>query len=498
MDSTPPKAAAPDATPPARRRATDDPVVVLKARILDKLNYQVGKSVEAASARDWFVATALAVRNVAVDSWGASRKRTTAARAKRVYYLSLEFLIGRLLMDAIGNLGLTETVREALSQCGVDLDVIAEEEPDAALGNGGLGRLAACFMESLSTLGISACGYGIRYEHGLFRQVIDHGLQQELPEEWLSLGNPWEFERIEIAYNIGFWRLCGGGAASIRCRGEVRLASGGDRARHGVRHAGDRGRAADQYAAALGGARATTPLHLENFNRGDHVGALKDRVRTEAISRVLYPGDESPAGQELRLRQEFFFASASLQDIIRRHMQVYQDLQTLPDQVSVQLNDTHPAISVAELMRQLVDEHAVPWDRAWEMTVAILSYTNHTLLPEALETWPVALMERLLPRQMQIIYMLNAQHLERARAAGADEAKLARVSLVDEQNGRRIRMGHLSFSRIARHQRRLRAAFEAGGGTAVFPIWRRCIPAVSATRPTASLSAAGCTAPIRG
>jgi starch phosphorylase len=429
----------------SRRRVGDDPVLLLKTRILDKLNYQVGKTENAASPRDWFVATALAVRNVAVDNWTTSRDTNKQAGAKRVYYLSLEFLIGRLLMDTIGNLGLTETVRAALAQLGVDLDAIALEEPDAALGNGGLGRLAACFMESLATLSISACGYGIRYEHGLFRQVIDSGLQQELPEDWLSLGNPWEFERIEIGYNIGFGGYVGvephangAGVSYIWHPAETVRAVAYDMPVVGYG-------TSQTNTLRLWAARATTPLHLEDFNRGDHVGALRERVRTEAISRVLYPGDESPAGQELRLRQEYFFASASLQDIIRRHLNYYGTLETLTDKVAVQLNDTHPAISIAELMRLLVDEHGIDWDRAWTMTVATFSYTNHTLLPEALETWPVPLMERLLPRQMQIIYMLNAQHLERARAAGADDAKLARVSLVDERDGRRIRMGNLSF-----------------------------------------------------
>ena len=428
---------------PATRRS--DPVLVLKTRILDKLQYQVGKTVGAASPRDWFVATALAVRNEAVDNWTTSRELNKASGAKRVYYLSLEFLIGRLLMDTIGNLGLTDTVRSALAQCGVDLDAIAVEEPDAALGNGGLGRLAACFMESLATLGINACGYGIRYEHGLFRQMIENGVQQELPEDWLSQGNPWEFERLEISYPVGFGGYVraeqlgtGKGVRFVWHPGEVVSAVAHDMPVVGFG-------TTQTNTLRLWAAHATTPLHLEDFNKGDHVGALRERVRVEAISRVLYPGDESQAGQELRLRQEYFFASASLQDIIRRHLNYYGTLDTLPDKVAVQLNDTHPAISIAELMRLLVDEHAMDWDRAWTMTVSIFSYTNHTLLPEALETWPVPLMERLLPRQMQIIYMLNAQHLERAKAAGADDAKLARVSLVDEQNGRRIRMGHLSF-----------------------------------------------------
>ncbi len=434
--------APPNSTPP---EAGPDAVSAMKSRILDKLNYQVGKSPEAASARDWFVATALAVRNQAVDNWATTRRACRAEGAKRVYYLSLEFLIGRLLMDTLGNLGLTETVRAALADCAIDLDTIAREEPDAALGNGGLGRLAACFMDSMATLGIHACGYGIRYEHGLFRQLIDHGVQKEQPEDWLSLGNPWEFERIEIAYDIGFGGFVatephpqGWGVRYVWRAAETVRAVAYDMPVIGFR-------TTQTNTLRLWAARATSSIDLEDFNRGDHVGALRERVQVEAISRVLYPGDDSPAGQELRLRQEFFFTSASLQDTIRRHLSAHPSLDNLPEKVSVQLNDTHPAIAIAELMRLLVDVHCLSWDRAWEMTVAIFSYTNHTLLPEALETWPVPLMERLLPRHMQIIYMLNAQHLERAKASGFDDAALARVSLVDENSGRRIRMGHLSF-----------------------------------------------------
>ncbi len=419
-------------------------VAALQQRILSKLVYQVGRTSASANSRDWFVAVALTVRDSAVDCWLPSTRRTQEGRGKRVYYLSLEFLIGRLLLDTIGNLGLTEALREALAGCGVDLDAIAREEPDAALGNGGLGRLAACFMESMATLAVPAFGYGIRYEHGLFRQVIENGVQQELPEDWLSLGNPWEFERAEIAYPVGFGghvtMLPGGsGAASYAWQpSEVVRAVAYDTPVLGAeaRHAN---------TLRLWAARPTTPLHLESFNRGDHVGAQTDRVRVEAISRVLYPGDETDAGQELRLRQEFFFASASLQDLLRRHLASSPSLDNLADQAAIQLNDTHPAIAIAELMRLLVDVHGVEWDRAWAITVASFGYTNHTLLPEALETWAVPLMERLLPRHMQIIYLLNARHLGHARANGADDALLARISLIDERHGRRVRMGHLSF-----------------------------------------------------
>jgi starch phosphorylase len=426
----------------------------MRASIVAKLTYQVGKSPGVASERDWFVATALAVRDSVLDCWFDSTRRTYESGGKRVYYLSLEFLIGRLLFDAIGNLGLMDEVRAALAAEGVDLERLREQEPDAALGNGGLGRLAACFMESMATLGIPAFGYGIRYEHGLFRQVIVDGIQQELPEDWLSLGNPWEFERAEVAYPIGFGGTVArqegaGGTAYAWHPAETLSAVAYDMPVVGGPTPDGSDDAAPTHHAntlRLWSAQATTPMQLDDFNRGDHVGALRDRVRVEAVSRVLYPGDESDAGQELRLRQEFFFASASLQDLMRRHLEQFGTLANLSDKAAIQLNDTHPAIAVAEMMRLLVDVHGIEWAAAWATTVATFAYTNHTLLPEALETWPVSLMERLLPRHMQIIYLLNARHLEHVTAHGpVDEALLRTLSVIDERNGRRVRMGHLAF-----------------------------------------------------
>jgi starch phosphorylase len=412
----------------------------LSRAILSKLIYDVGGREERASPRDWFLATTLATRDRIIDRWRLSNNETAEHGHKQVCYLSLEFLIGRLLSDALGNLGLTEQMRQVLGELGVDLEEVFAQEPDAALGNGGLGRLAACFMESMASLGIPAIGYGIRYENGLFRQVIRDGQQQEVPEDWLSLGNPWEFERSGIVYDIGFGGHVTAGPDDrlIWLPGEVVRAIAYD-----TPVVGWRGQWVNTLR--LWSARATDPLHLDAFNSGDHVGALAGRVRAEAISRVLYPGDESPAGQELRLRQEYFFASASLQDLIRRHLRLHGDIATLAEKASVQLNDTHPAIGVAELMRLLVDLHGVGWDAAWDIARATFSYTNHTLMPEALESWPVPLMERLLPRNMQIIYMINARHLETARAEGASDAQLSAVSLIDEHHGRRVRMGHLAF-----------------------------------------------------
>ncbi len=424
---------------------TDRSVEVLRKAVLAKLAYAVGKRSPDASERDWFLATALTVRDHIVAGWQDSYQKANAGPTKRVYYMSLEFLIGRLLFDAMINLGLTAPMREALAGLGVDLDKLRTIEPDAALGNGGLGRLAACFMESMATLAIPAYGYGIRYDHGLFRQVVKDGWQQEYPENWLSFGNPWEFARPEIAYDIGF----GGTVDMLETATGVPQyvwspAETVEAVAYDIPVVGWRGRHVNTLR--LWSARAADPLRLDAFNQGDHVGALSDRVRAESISKVLYPSDATPAGQELRLRQEFFFVSASLQDLVRRHKKKNPDLTSLARHAAIQLNDTHPAIAVVELMRILVDLNGVSWTEAWTITQGTFSYTNHTLLPEALETWPVPLMERLLPRHMQIIYMINALHLDELRKGGeTDSGLLSTVSVIDEGWGRRVKMGTLAF-----------------------------------------------------
>ena len=429
----------------ASEQTTPPGVAFLREAIVEKLKYAVGKNPIVASRHDWFVATALAVRDEIVDRWVDSTTKTYRTDEKRVYYLSLEFLIGRLLFDALGNLEMTETVRAALAELGVDLDMLKEVEPDAALGNGGLGRLAACFMESMATLSIAAYGYGIRYDHGLFRQRIKDGWQLEYPEDWLANGNPWEFARPEVAYPIGF----GGWVEALTerdgtVRHEWRPAETVMAVAYDTPIPGWRGHHVNTLR--LWSAKASDPLRLDAFNRGDYVGAASARVKAEAISKVLYPSDATPAGQELRLRQEFFFASASLQDLIRRHLNQHSDITMLPQKVAIQLNDTHPAIAVAEMMRILVDIHDVEWETAWKMTVGTFSYTNHTLLPEALETWPVPLLERLLPRHMQIIYLINALHLDELKKRGdVDGGLLSALSIIDEQGGRRVRMGHLAY-----------------------------------------------------
>jgi len=436
-------------THPVEGTATD-PVSAFRNAVLDKLMHHVGKDAPHARPRDWLVATSLATRDHVITDWMESTRRTYRDGTKRVYYFSLEFLIGRMLMDALNNLGLTEVARQALAELGQDLDQLRQLEPDPGLGNGGLGRLAACFMESMATLKVPAYGYGIRYDHGIFRQQLRDGWQLELPEDWLSAGFPWEFERPEVAYTIGFG-------------GRVEVVDQPDGTTRSVWMPADQVKAvaydtpitgwrgAHVNTLRLWSARAMDPIDLADFNRGDHVGALADRVRLEAVSRVLYPNDDTPAGHELRLRQEMFFASASLQDLLRRHLRQYNTLTTLPDHVAIQLNDTHPAIAVPELMRLLVDVHGMAWDSAWDITRSVFNYTNHTLLPEALEKWSVSLLEGLLPRHMQIIFLINSEHLDALRARGAvDLDQLTAVSLIEENGTRSVRMGNLAF--LAAHR----------------------------------------------
>ena len=423
----------------------DDEIASLQTAILEKLTYQLGKRRAVATERDWLLATAYALRDQIVDRWLAGIATTYEKGSKRVYYLSLEFLVGRLLFDNLNNLNKTETMRAALAGLDVDLDKLRALEPDAALGNGGLGRLAACFMESMATLDVPAYGYGIRYEHGLFRQVMKNGWQQEYPEDWLALGNPWEFHRPEVQYEIGF-----GGAIEAVPISEAAVrhvwhpAETIEAVAYDTPSVGWRGRRVNTLR--LWSARSADPLRLDAFNHGDHAGALAEQVKAESISKVLYPSDATPAGQELRLRQEYFFVSASLQDLVRRHIRAFGHIHNLADKTAIQLNDTHPAIGVAEMMRILLDIHQIPWEEAWRMTQATFSYTNHTLLPEALEVWPVPLMERLLPRNMQIIYLINALHLGHVRKEHPNnDALLSAVSMIDEHGGRRVRMSHLAF-----------------------------------------------------
>jgi glycogen phosphorylase len=418
----------------------------LASEILNVLRYRVGKDPSVATQYDWLTAAIKVVRDRIVDQWMASTKEAYEHSKKRVYYLSLEFLIGRLMRDAFSNIGLMDEMRTALSSLGVDIDIISQLEPDAALGNGGLGRLAACFMESMATVDVPAHGYGIRYANGMFRQEIHDGWQVELPENWLDHGNPWEFERRERSFEVGF----GGSVESIT-----------DKAGRLERHVWkpqERVLAVAYDTPVVGwrGKRVNTlrlwsgfpidPILLDKFNAGDHIGALAESNKADALSRVLYPADSHKAGQELRLRQEYFFSAASLQDIVQRHISAHGDLSSLPDKAAVHLNDTHPAIAVAELMRLLMDVHGIDFDKAWKITKGTFGYTNHTLLPEALESWPVPLFDLLLPRHMQIIYAINAQVLLEARATGKfNDEQIRRISLIQEDGDRRVRMGNLAF-----------------------------------------------------
>jgi starch phosphorylase len=419
-------------------------VASLRRAVVAKLAYAVGKDPIVASSHDWYMAVALAVRDRIVDAWFPSTRAIYNEKRKRVYYLSVEFLIGRLLFDSLNALGITAPMRKALAELGVDLEALRKVEPDAALGNGGLGRLAACFMESMATLGIAAYGYGIRYDHGMFRQKINDGWQSELPENWLAAGNPWEFERPEVLYHVGY----GGSVHAAEVEGKPRHvwrpAEIVEALAYDTPMVGWRGR--NVNTLRLWSARAPDPLQLDEFNRGEHVAALASQARAATISQVLYPADDSLAGQELRLRQEYFFSSAALQDIVRRHMRQHGSLENFHEHVAIQLNDTHPAIAVAELMRLLVDVHGLEWEPAWDITVQTFSYTNHTLLPEALEHWSVPLMERVLPRHMQIIYLINARHLDHLREQHAiNDTDIGAVSLIEESGGRQVRMGWLSF-----------------------------------------------------
>ena len=416
----------------------------LDTLVLDVLRHRVGKDERAAKPHDWFTSAILAMRDRIIDIWMESTRHTYDVRGKRVYYLSLEFLIGRLMRDALSNLGLTGEMAAALRRHGLDLAELEMLEPDAALGNGGLGRLAACFMESLASLGIPAYGYGIRYVNGMFRQRIDDGWQVELPETWLSHGNPWEFDRRESAYIVGFGGdvretgngLDGGGVAWHPA--EQIEASAVD-----TPVVGWRGKRVNTLR--LWTASALDPLRLDAFNAGDHVGAMAEQMRADALVRVLYPADSNEAGQELRLRQEYFFSSASIQDIVRRHAQYEGDVRTLPEKAAIHLNDTHPSVAVAELMRLLIDVHGLDFEEAWDVTRQTIAYTNHTLLPEALETWPLPLFERILPRHMQIIYAINSRVLREARKAGLDDAAISAISLIAEGGERRVRMANLAF-----------------------------------------------------
>ena len=376
----------------------------LSATIERHLTLTIGKDKSHASLHDWRLALSFTLRDLIVAPWFASTRKTYAQDHKRVYYLSMEFLIGRLLEDAAVNLGLRDAAEKVMDGYGVDFRALVEDEPDAALGNGGLGRLAACFMDSMATVGCPAYGYGIRYEHGLFRQRFAYGQQAEVPEDWLTLSNPWEFDRPEAAYSIGFkGHVAVVGGAERWTPGESVLATA-----HDMPVVGWQGRWANTLR--LWGAKSTTLFDLERFNRGDYAAAAEPEALARTISRVLYPDDTTYAGKELRLKQEFFLCSAALQDILRRFLESHSDVRALPTKVAIQMNDTHPALAGPELIRLLTDGHGLTFAEALPIAQATLGYTNHTLLPEALERWSTYMMGTVLPRHMQIIERIDGWH----------------------------------------------------------------------------------------
>jgi starch phosphorylase len=413
-----------------------------KRSILKRLVYSVGKDTDFAVPHDWLVALTLAVRQRLMDRWMATTKRVYESDVKRVYYLSMEFLIGRLLGDTMLNLGMVDLCRAALEDLNIDLDEILEEEPDAALGNGGLGRLAACFMDSMSTLGIAAYGYGIRYEHGLFRQHIANGWQVEEAEEWLIQGgNPWELNRSEARYVVPFGGTAGASAPDGQAWQPTSkvVAIGNDMAISGWK-------AKHVNTLRLWSAKPAQTFDLSQFNEGNYLAAAQHEVLAETLSRVLYPDDSTPQGRELRLKQEYFFTSASLQDLLRRFLSTHDDLRALPDHAAIQLNDTHPAIAVPELMRLLVDLHGMKMKEAFRITRACISYTNHTLLPEALERWPLDMFGSVLPRHLQIIERIDKTFVQELKKKNLD-VKPEDVCTIDyhDGNGGSVRMGNLAF-----------------------------------------------------
>ena len=372
--------------------------------------------------------------------WVATQAVDRTNKARRVYYLSMEFLIGRTLGNAIAALELRDGVAAGLALHAQRLEDVADQEPDAGLGNGGLGRLAACFLDSMATLGLPSFGYGIRYEYGMFAQEIDQGCQVEYPDPWLADGTPWEFPRAGVSYPVRFggWVEHAGGTATWRHAAEVAAKA------HDMVIPGHD----TPKVSTLRLWKAVAPAHIDlhAFNTGDYARAAGVKNEYENISWVLYPNDSTPAGRELRLRQEYFFVAASMQDILARHLEENRTLANLANKVAIHLNDTHPAIGVAELMRLLCDEHGMAWKAAWAITGKVFSYTNHTLMPEALETWPVSLMQHVLPRHLEIILRINQELLDfAAKRRPGDVGFLARLSLIDESGERRVRMAHLSI-----------------------------------------------------
>ncbi len=419
----------------------------LRAVLLDRLTRSLGKNPDTATQRDIYDALSMAVREELAARWLATQRRVAQAGVKRVCYLSVEFLLGRSLVNGLSALDgeLVQEAREALAELGFDLDRVAQEEIDPGLGNGGLGRLAACYLDSLATLQFPAVGYGIRYDYGIFTQVIDEdGRQREIASSWLRQRNPWEIPRDDARYVV---RFGGRSVATNDAQGRTRYrwvdtknlwAVGFDMLIPG-------NRSPTVNHLRLWSGRAIAPFDVELFNAGRHAEAAAEQVEAKNLSRILYPDDTTPQGKELRFKQQYFFVSASLQDMLAQHLAEGRAFEDLPASVAIQLNDTHPALAIPELMRLLVDEHDLDWERAWDITRQVFGYTNHTLLPEALEVWPVAFFERILPRHLQIIYTINRALLDEVSARHPnDPDRRRRMSLIEENHGRMVRMSHLA------------------------------------------------------
>lgn len=411
----------------------------VKKAIVYKLIFLIGRSPKEASQRDWLNATLHAVRDLVTEGWITTARQSRAEETRRVYYLSMEFLIGRTLSNAMIAEGVYDVAEKALAELNVNLEEIIEKEVDPGLGNGGLGRLAACFMDSLATLAIPAMGYGIRYEYGMFRQKIENGQQVERPDDWLEKGAPWEFMRPSKRFSIDF-----GGHIYFEDKkciwnpAEKVTALAYDQMIPGYKND-------SASTLRLWSAHGGELFDLAEFNRGDHLAAVATRSANQNLSRVLYPDDSTWNGRELRLRQEYFLVSASLQDILRRHLRTHGTLDNLADKVAIHLNDTHPALAIPELMRILIDLHGYSWQNAWDVTRRIFSYTCHTLMSEALETWPVEMMAKILPRHLQMIFEINDHFLEYVKTyVTTDMDFIRRVSLIEEGYQRKVRMGWLS------------------------------------------------------
>src|SRR5512136_2966061 len=422
-----------------------DPLMLIIKSFLEHLEYTMGKDKYNATRNDIYNALAYTVRDRMVERWLDTQQAYYNNDPKRVYYVSMEFLIGRSLENSLVNLGILDSFREAMESLGYDFAELLDEEQDAGLGNGGLGRLAACFLDSMATMSIPAYGYGIRYEYGMFRQKIVDGAQVEIPDNWLRYRSPWELDRQEHLHPVKFY-------------GKVTTITDAAGRRHyaWVETEDVMAMAYDIPIPGYGtktvntmrlwSAKSSREFDLNFFNEGNYIRAVEKKMLSENISKVLYPPDEIPEGKELRQKQEYFLASATIYDVIYRFRKMHDDLRLLPDKVAIQLNDTHPALAIPELMRVLIDHERLEWEEAWEITVRTFAYTNHTILPEALEKWPVWFFEHILPRHLMIIYEINDHFLAEVQSRfPGDAERVGRMSIIEEHWERRVRMAHLAI-----------------------------------------------------